>query len=124
MLDNIDAFGGNPNKVVTIGHSAGAHLFMMVFLVRAYYALQVPCFGPKLDLFPEEYFQDSRMPLKFVGMAGVYDIFKHYHYEGMRKVSELSPMARAMGGPKFFAALSPSVVLSNSLFWLALARRV
>jgi hypothetical protein len=41
-----------------------------------------------------------------------YDIAKHYEYERSRGVHQLSMMARAMGGPSFFSALSPSVILS------------
>jgi hypothetical protein len=59
--------------------------------------------------------RDLRMPLNFIGVAGVYDISKHYEYESDRSVQELSTMKRAIGGLGMAAAVSPSVVLATAL---------
>lgn len=48
------------------------------------------------------------------GMAGVYDIETHLHYEAGRGVQYLSTMERAMGGRERFAAQSPTVILARA----------
>ncbi len=40
-----------------------------------------------------------------------YDVTRHFEYERSRGVHSLSMMGRAMGGPAYFAALSPSLLL-------------
>lgn len=57
---------------------------------------------------------DSRLPWVFIGMAGVYDISKHFEFERMRGVEGISMMKRAMGGFSGFDAMSPSVQLSQA----------
>jgi acetyl esterase/lipase len=54
---------------------------------------------------------DARMPALFVGAAGMYDAAKHYHFERLRGVHELSTLKRAMGGAERFAAMSPAAIL-------------
>lgn len=58
---------------------------------------------------------DFRMPKRLIGIAGVYDISKHYEYETDRGVQELSTMKRAIGGLGMAASVSPSVVLGTAL---------
>jgi len=58
---------------------------------------------------------DTRMPQRFLGVAGVYDICKHYAYESDRGVQELSTMKRAIGGLGMAAAVSPSVIIAAAL---------
>lgn len=83
--------GQNKKTVVLVGHSAGAHLCAMTVVQR------------------------SRRPgayvPAFVGIAGVYDIARHYDYEESRNVHHLSTMKRAVGGPDAFAGQSPAVLL-------------
>ena len=49
--------------------------------------------------------------LYIAGMAGVYDISKHYEYEKSRGVACLSTMERAIGGQENFEAQSPFQLL-------------
>ncbi len=57
--------------------------------------------------------RDARQPRRFVGLAGVYDIGKHWRHEEARGVEALSMMTRAMGGFEHFAALSPTCLLKH-----------
>ena len=61
----------------------------------------------------------ARMPISAAhlicsGMAGVYDIGKHYQYEAARGVHFLSTMARAIGGAARFASQSPAAILARA----------
>ncbi len=58
-------------QITALGHSAGAHLWFMALLGRARAARRRGG-------------ADARMPARFVGMAGVYDIGQHYRYEAAR----------------------------------------
>lgn len=91
--------------VVIFGHSAGAHLCAMLLLDRAR-----ACSGDASAAAGSS----SYVPSRFVGMAGVYDIERHYEYEKRRNVHHLSTMRRAVGGPASFAGQSPAVVLGSS----------
>ena len=85
-------FHGDGTDVTLIGHSAGAQLCCLSLLQRA---------------------QDSnrKMPRQFVGMAGVYNIERHFEYECQRGVEHLSTMERAVGGRDNFFINSPSAIL-------------
>eukprot|EP00890_Picochlorum_soloecismus_P006591 jgi/Picsp_1/757/NSC_04246-R1_protein len=85
-------FNGDGTDVTLIGHSAGAQLCCMSLLRRA---------------------QDEsrKMPRQFVGMAGVYNIARHFEYERQRGVEHLSTMERAVGGKGNFFINSPSAIL-------------
>jgi acetyl esterase/lipase len=90
---NAALFGGDAARVSVLGHSAGAHLAACAVLARAAAASALP-------------------PLHaLVGLAGVYDVQRHYLYETQRGVNAISTMEAAMGGRHAFAALSPSVTL-------------
>ncbi len=45
----------------------------------------------------------------------MYDIAAHYEHEASRGVEFVSPMARAMGGPAMFEALSPIHLFSRAI---------
>jgi acetyl esterase/lipase len=92
--------------VVLVGHSAGAHLCAMLLLDRARASTGG---APGSPSHPQSY-----VPGRFVGMAGVYDIARHYEYEKRRNVHHLSTMRRAVGGPESFAGQSPTVVLGST----------
>ena len=49
------------------------------------------------------------------GMAGVYDLTKHFSYETQRSVQELSTMKRAAGGEAGFPSVSPAVIVARAL---------
>ena len=70
-------------QITALGHSAGAHLWFMALLGRARAARQCP-----LQLQEGGAARaDARMPARFIGMAGVYDIGQHYQYEAARGTS-------------------------------------
>ncbi len=65
-----------------VGHSSGANICALALLEFA--SAVTPKAVPKVDLF--------------FGLAGVYDIDKHYLFEANRGVHLISPMAAAAGG--------------------------
>ncbi|KAK9840822.1 hypothetical protein WJX81_007272 [Elliptochloris bilobata] len=142
-FEHAEEYGGDPTQISALGHSAGAHLWFMALLGRARAARRPPRSGTPQDTPVRA---DVRMPARFVGMAGVYDIGQHYEYEAGRGVALLSTMARAVAGadfardgaappqPKAFAAQSPARLLAlaagslparePTLAGQALARRI
>lgn len=101
-MDNIKSYGGDANRVSLVGHSAGAQLCARALLQRA----GVKNVRSKTNA--REFHADSRMPRRFVGIAGVYDIGYHYDYEDSRGVAIVSTMARAMNGTENFDVCSPA----------------
>ena len=67
-------------QITALGHSAGAHLWFMALLARARAARQRPLRYQEGAAARA----DARMPARFIGMAGVYDIGQHYQYEAAR----------------------------------------
>ena len=67
-MDNIRTYGGDARRVSLVGHSAGAQLCARALLQRA----GVKNVPSKTNA--REFHADSRMPRRFVGIAGVYDI--------------------------------------------------
>ena len=97
-----EQFGGDPENVTLLGHSAGAQLGLLEVLYRA-------------GLGKGKGRRSSRkQPRKFVGMAGCYDIRKHWWYEHGRGVHRLSTMERAFGGRDRFHMLSPACLLQDT----------
>ncbi|KAK9804327.1 hypothetical protein WJX72_007043 [[Myrmecia] bisecta] len=109
-LDHIGSYGGDSRQVSLLGHSAGGQLCAMALLHRAKAASRAKAGGKSSSCYP-----DGRMPARFLGMAAVYDIAKHYEFEDGRGVAELSTMKRALGGRQQFALQSPAVILSRAL---------
>jgi len=101
-MDNIGKYGGDSSRISLVGHSAGAQLCARALLQRSGLR-NIRSKTDKRDLHA-----DSRMPRKFVGIAGVYDIGYHYKYEDSRGVAIVSTMARAMNGAENFDACSPA----------------
>ena len=118
-LDNVGGFGGSPDRVTLVGHSAGA-LCSMALLHRCGVAgdRHEPPSAPALEMDRDAEREtrvdastaiDRRQPRAFVGLCGVYDIARHYDYEDSRGVALVSTMGRAMGGREKFAECSPLV---------------
>lgn len=95
--------GASAERVVLMGHSAGAHLCAMALMHR-----QGALATTRDDeTAPTRRRVDARQPRAFVGLCGVYDIDTHYKYEDSRGVALVSTMARAMGGRQGFDRASP-----------------
>jgi acetyl esterase/lipase len=93
VQQNAAQFGGDAARVSVLGHSAGAHLAACALLARACAVSALP-------------------PLHaLIGLAGVYDVARHYAYETQRGVNSISTMEAAMGGQSAFATHSPTLAL-------------
>jgi len=113
--------GASAERVVLMGHSAGAHLCAMALMHRrgalatneptgAAVGGSAETSSPAGDDETPPTFRrrvDDRQPRAFVGLCGVYDIDTHYKYEDSRGVALVSTMARAMGGRQGFDRASP-----------------
>ncbi|MCO5574221.1 hypothetical protein L7F22_028003 [Adiantum nelumboides] len=119
FLDNVEHYGGDPQKVTLMGHSAGAHLCALVIWERFKAAQQLQqrrvaaeAWNLTSELWPEicdedMEEQDTRQPHNFIGLAGVFDIVEHLKFERKRGVDTMSSMTPAMGGKHLLEAMSP-----------------
>ncbi|KAG0250500.1 hypothetical protein BG011_008288 [Mortierella polycephala] len=127
---NCENFGGDPNRLYIMGHSAGAHLCALTVLNDSIQRIPVSLFGsspaaisasPILDsLLSEPLLRDDKDVLpRLRGMilcSGVYEIGEHFKHETMRGVEEISAMARVMGNSEAtFRMHSPTNVLQELL---------
>ena len=112
--------GASAERVVLMGHSAGAHLCAMALMHRQGALATTEPTGAAVEVGstleardekdetpPTSRRVDTRQPRAFVGLCGVYDIDTHYKYEDSRGVALVSTMARAMGGRQGFDRASP-----------------
>lgn len=122
-FSNIRQHGGNPGQVSLVGHSAGAQMCAMALLHRAQglrkhkqsqHSTHNPRQSSELGGQSDLVLAELRMPARFIGIAGVYDIETHYQYEYGRGVAELSTMKRAMGGRHKFPSQSPALILNSA----------
>ncbi|ESN98651.1 hypothetical protein HELRODRAFT_106899 [Helobdella robusta] len=103
VQNNAIIYGGDKNRVVMIGHSAGVHLATLTIgeLCRKY-----------LDNNPE-YLEETNFPTVH-GLAGVYDIKEHYEYQTLNGIENFSNMSRVMyDNLQQFHIFSPILVLSS-----------
>jgi acetyl esterase/lipase len=105
VMDNIGDYGGDARKISLVGHSAGAQLCARALLQRS----GVKNVQSRTNM--RDWHADVRMPNKFIGLAGVYDVGYHYTYEDSRGVAIVSTMGRAMNGPENFDVCSPARLL-------------
>ncbi|KAG6546610.1 hypothetical protein Mapa_011799 [Marchantia paleacea] len=108
--DNVNRYGGNPDKVHIMGHSSGAHLCGMLLWERARRNLSF-----KKYVVPSGESTDARQPRCYIGLSGVYNIGEHYKYETGRGVAPISCMNPAMEGPKHFSSMSPELLFRSLL---------
>ncbi|CAG8547936.1 1848_t:CDS:10 [Acaulospora morrowiae] len=111
---NISDFGGDPNNIYGMGHSAGAHMLALLTANDAIYKLRNN--EEKADPTLQDIDPEWTLP-KISGlilMSGVYDIPKHYKFEAHKAVEEISAMRRAMGWSKeSLVRNSPKLLIQN-----------
>lgn len=90
-LEHIAEYGGDPQRVVVAGHSAGGHLAGLALL------------DPR---FLAAYGHSGEEVCGFVGMSGVYDVQAEYDYWVARGTPP-EVMTEVMGGVGNFAQASP-----------------
>ena len=90
-LDHVDEYGGDPNRIVLSGHSAGGHLSGLVAFDESWLAEQGHSPGELCG---------------WVGLSGVHDIDAQMAFE--RETGGTAPvMTAVMGGEDNFPAASP-----------------
>eukprot|EP01034_Spumella_vulgaris_P022826 gene22826-28999_t len=106
LLKEFNALG----SIILAGHSSGANICALALLD----ALCVEQRAQQSDRLPSLQVSGVTAPFSnveaFIGLAGVYDIEKHFLFESARGVHEISPMAAAAGGPSGFALCSPTLL--------------
>jgi len=107
---NAQNYGGDVNKVIFVGHSAGSHLISMTVLEKIRRLNGHTLF---LETVPTHTSWNTNQIRKIILFSGVFDISEHYKYESWRAVEDISPMARAMRGQTFFPQYSPTTVLQH-----------
>jgi acetyl esterase/lipase len=90
-LENVQAYGGDPRRVVVTGHSAGAHRAALALLDERYLRAHGRSAGELCGL---------------VGMSGVYDLQATYDYY-LARGTEPQLILEVMGGRENLAAASP-----------------
>ena len=87
--ENINLFGGDPDRINLIGHSAGAHLCTLAVLNLAGYYGE---WEDDITSILTDQRQADRKVLSCVSnvicLSGVYDISFHYQHESQRTVSK------------------------------------
>jgi len=90
-LDNIDAYGGDPGRIVVAGHSAGAHLALLAVM------------DPR---FLGAYGHSGAEIRGLVGMSGVYDVQAEYDF-WLSQGTYPEVIVEVMGGEENLLQASP-----------------
>ncbi|KAF9116201.1 hypothetical protein BGX27_004308 [Mortierella sp. AM989] len=127
---NCRDFGGDPQQLYLMGHSAGAHLCALTVLDDSIQRVPTSLFGSSRSaissspilttLLDESIDRDKNDMLpRLRGMilcSGVYDIGEHYKHETSRGVEQISAMGRVMGNSEeTFRLYSPTNILQELL---------
>ncbi|KAF9936580.1 hypothetical protein BGZ67_002211 [Mortierella alpina] len=125
-------YGGDPDNIFLMGHSAGAHICSLTIMKECLHqmsrsrqnepqhALDVAAW-PGLAALAEETAKDASvygtvLPRLqgLILLSGVYDIVAHLEHERIRGVEEISAMSRVMGGSlQSFHMNSPTRILED-----------
>lgn len=100
---NIARFGGDPSRIILMGHSSGAHISSLTLVNE-------PSSGNQSNN------QSSNLSgvVGFVGLSGVYNIADHFIFESLRGVEQISPMKVANRNEIQFDDHSPEVQLRTN----------
>ncbi|KAG0099129.1 hypothetical protein BGZ93_009013 [Podila epicladia] len=136
---NCRQYGGDPQRLYLMGHSAGAHLCALAVLkdclTRIPHAILGPSpvsisSSPVLSTLLYEASKERKAQKKQGGgdqedvlprlrgmilCAGVYDIGEHYKHESMRGVEQISAMSRAMGNSVLTFGMNSPTILAQEL---------
>lgn len=95
--NNIQLYGGNPNSIYCLGHSAGSHIIAM-FLIKQCIFRNFGENSSFLHSYSHINWKGSISIQGYIGLSGVYDINEHYLWETNRAVEQISTMKPAMRG--------------------------
>ncbi|XP_024130341.1 probable isoprenylcysteine alpha-carbonyl methylesterase ICME [Oryzias melastigma] len=104
--ENGPRFNFDKDKVVLVGHSAGAHLCALTTLFLADGREELLIESEKQELI-------TRSIRGVIGLSGVYDIMDHYQHEKTRGIEFVSAMHNAMTGEENFPLYSPTCVVKK-----------
>ncbi|EDV21676.1 uncharacterized protein TRIADDRAFT_59917 [Trichoplax adhaerens] len=104
LIDHGKEYGGDPENILFVGHSSGAHLSILNLI----------------ELISQSYWntESNNIVRKIKGviaLAGVYDIPQHLLYEIGRGVEDVSGMYRAMLGVTGLKRYSPYYLVQDML---------
>ncbi|KAI8356017.1 Alpha/Beta hydrolase protein [Mortierella sp. GBAus27b] len=122
-------YGGDPQKMYLMGHSAGAHLCALTVLNDSIQRTPISLYGSSpaaiatspilTTMLGEEELDEEDVLPRLRGLilcSGVYNIPEHYIHESERAVEEISAMGRVMGNSEgTFRLHSPTIVLQELL---------
>ncbi|XP_007895147.2 probable isoprenylcysteine alpha-carbonyl methylesterase ICME [Callorhinchus milii] len=106
IKENGNRYNCDKDRIIFIGHSAGAHLCALTTLFLA---------GENEELGIDKMKQNDLLASVkgFIGLSGVYHIANHYKHEQWRGIEYVSTMQRAMKGIDHFDHYSPTLVVNS-----------
>lgn len=113
VFNEIECYGGDPQRVYLVGQSAGAHLSTMAML------LQATCEANAAD--PQDLSWRASGLRAYLGISGGYnllDLVDHFHARGLSRSVFLS----VMEGEKSLPLFSPELMVASPLFDRAACR--
>ncbi|KAG0373869.1 hypothetical protein BGX24_011153 [Mortierella sp. AD032] len=136
--EHCETYGGDPNQIYLMGHSAGAHLCSLTIIkdcvrqwanTTRYERQELVKESPVLAGLLQEYASQGELSLEankglgqqplprlrgLILCSGVYDISAHLEHEKVRGVEEVSAMSRVMGNSLLsFGMNSPAMILQE-----------
>ncbi|RHZ79402.1 hypothetical protein Glove_146g47 [Diversispora epigaea] len=94
---SINDYGGDPNNIYLMGHSAGAHTSIFTIIRDVIYKSRNDEGKTNTELYDIDPEWDLPKISGLILSAGVYDLPKHYEFETSIGFEEISSMSRIMG---------------------------